>query len=79
MSHIFNFENQVVILTDDEIFEVHEYYVVQRNARYLRENYPHLTEDKILELAWEWREKELQDGYSNEDALAELLEENGLE
>lgn len=74
----FNFKNRHVYLEADEIFQVHEYYVVQRNANYLRDNYPQLTEEKIMEMAWDWRYKELQDGYSNEDALKELLEENRL-
>ena len=74
----FKFKNRDIYLTEDEIFQVHEYYVVHRNADYLRENYPHLTEDKVMEIACSWRDKELQEGYSNEDALAEMIEEYGL-
>ena len=78
VGHWFKFRNRQVYLESDEIFQVHEYYVVERNANYLRENYPQLTEDKVMEMAWVWRDKELKDGYSNEDALEELLEEYGL-
>lgn len=76
--HWFEFKNRKVYLEEDEIFEVHLYYVIQQYVDYLQEHYPHLTEDKIMEMAWVWREKEMQEGYSNEDALAELLEEYGL-
>lgn len=73
--HWFKFENRQIYLEEDEMFQVHEYYVVQRNVDYLQENYPHLTEDEITEMAWAWRDKELQEGYSNEDALAEVIDE----
>ena len=76
--HWFKFKNREIYLEEDEIFQVHEYYVVQRNADYLRDNYPHLTEDKIMEIAWDWRETELKDGYSNEDALEEMKEKYEL-
>lgn len=77
--HWFEFENRQIYLDENEMFQVHEYYVVQRNADYFRDNFPHLAEeDKIMEMAWEWRDKELQEGYSNEDALSEVLEEFGL-
>ena len=77
-AHCFKFENKKICLTEMEMYKVHEHYVVQRNADYLRENYPHLTEEEIMEMAWEWRDLEMKDGYSNEDALAEVLEEYGL-
>lgn len=73
--HWFEFENREIYLEEQDMYKVHEHYVVQRNADYLRENYPHLAEYTVMEMAWEWRDKELKDGYSNEDALAELLEE----
>lgn len=73
--HWFKFENRQIYLEEDEMFQVHEYYVVQQNVDYLQENYPHLTEDEITEMAWAWRDKELKEGYSNEDALAEVIDE----
>ena len=75
----FEFENRKIYLEEQEMFKVHEHYVVQQNADYFRDNYPHLTEDKVMEMAWAWRDKELKEGYSNEDALTEVLEEYGLE
>ena len=75
----FKFENKEVYLEPDEMYKVHEHYVVHQNADYLQENYPHLVANQIMEMAWSWRDKELQEGYSNEDALAEVLEEYGLE
>jgi hypothetical protein len=77
--HWFEFENRKIYLEEQEMYQVHEYYVVHRNANYLRDNYPHLTEDKIMEIAWDWRETELKDGYSNEDALEEMIEKYELE
>ena len=77
-AHCFKFEDKEFCLTEVEMYKVHEHYVVQRNADYLRENYPHLAEEEVMEMAWEWRDLELKDGYSNEDALAEVLEEYGL-
>ena len=74
----FEFENRKIYLEEQEMYQVHEHYVVQRNVDYLTENYPGLTEDEIMEMAWAWRDKELQEGYSNEDALAEVVSEYGL-
>ena len=31
-----------------------------------------------MEIAWDWRETELKDGYSNEDALEEIIEKYEL-
>ena len=73
--HWFKLENRQIYLTEEEMYKIHEYYVVQRNAYYLKEKYPNLPEEIIMEMAWEWRDKEMKEGYSNEDALAELLEE----
>ena len=71
--HWFKFKNREIYLEEDEIFQVHEYYVVQRNANYLKENYPKLTEDEVMEIAWDWRDTELQEGYSNEE-IADIIE-----
>jgi hypothetical protein len=76
--HWFEFENRKIYLEEQEMFKVHEYYVIQQNADYFRENYPFLPEDKIMEIAYAWRDKEMQDGYSNEEALSEVLEEYDL-
>lgn len=70
----FDFKNRRLYLEEDEIFQVHEHYVVYRNADYLRENYPHLTENEIMVIAWDWRDTELKEGYSNEDALEVMIE-----
>ena len=75
----FEFENRKIYLEEQEMYQVHEHYVVQRNVDYLRDNYPYLTEDKAMEIAWDWRETELKDGYSNEDALEEMIEKYELE
>lgn len=77
--HWFKFENRQIYLDENEMFQVHEHYMVQRNADYLRENYPRLTEDEILTISWEWRDTELKEGYSNEDALEEMIEKYELE
>lgn len=74
----FDFKNRRLYLEEDEIFQVHEYYVVHRNAICLKENYPNLTEDEVMEIAWDWRDTELQEGYSNEDALEVMIERYGL-
>ena len=77
--HWFKFKNKEIYLEEMEMHKVHEYYVVHRNADYLRENYPHLAEDKVMEIATDWKETELKEGYSNEDALKEMIERYGLE
>lgn len=73
--HLFKFKNKEIYLEEMEMYKIHEHYVVQQNADYFRDNYSHLTEDKIMEIAWAWRDKELQEGYSVDDALSEVLKE----
>ena len=76
--HWFKFKDREVYLTGDEIFMVHEYYVLKRNEDYLKENYPELPDEMIKSMASDWRDTELQEGYSNEEALEEVLKEYGL-
>ena len=67
--HWFEFENRKVYLDEDEMHKVHQHYIVQCTADYLRENNPNWTEDKVQAIAIETRRQMLKYDYTEDEAI----------
>lgn len=80
--HTFKLENgQEVILSENDMQKVHQYFEVQSTADYLRENH-NWPEDTIQKVALVTRTimNEADDGaYTENEAIAEALDELGIE
>ena len=71
--HWFNFPNRKICLDEDEMHMVHQYYIVQSTADYIRENNPDWSEEKVQEVAVEARRQMDKYGFEEETAIEEAV------
>lgn len=73
----FNFKTSSGIeieLNEKDMHAVHQHYIEQATADYLRENHADWTEDKIQVIAIEARRQMLKYDFTEEEAINEALE-----
>ena len=67
-----------IILTEEELIEIHEYYEAACTANYLMDQYG-FDEEKALELGYEVRRQMDKYGFDEEEAISEVLEDEDIE
>lgn len=73
--HLFRTSSGIEIeLNENDMHAVHQHYIEQATADYLRENHANWTEDKIQVIAIEARRQMLKHDFTEEEAIAEALE-----
>ena len=68
-------KGQKVELDEADMYRVHQHYIEQMTANYLRENHPAWTEEKVQTIAVEVRRQMLKNDFSEEEAIEEVLSE----
>lgn len=74
--HLFRTSSGIEIeLNENDMHAVHQHYIEQCTADYLRENHADWSEDKIQVIAIEARRQMLKYDFAEEEAIDEALEE----
>jgi len=69
-----------ITLSVSDLIDIDRYYEAACTAEYLLENYEQVTtEEQAMELGYEVRRKMDKYGYSEEDAIDEVLQEHASE
>lgn len=73
--HIFKTSNGVEIeLNENDMHAVHQHYIEQCTADYLRENHADWPEEKVQEIAIEARRQMMKYDFTEEEAIDEALD-----